>query len=197
MKKLFLTLALMLVLTSCNQEAAKEEKPAEENAVVAENQDNKEAEAAEEGTESEFIAGLDKTMITEGELEVAKAIDGEFIDNFIIFFNAETFEFTLKQRNDTDYNLVADKVKAHAYGEDADKTDWNAFVESLVAASKAYEGKEDTRQPIIKVLNPFYAKSALVLVKDGEVLYDFATEEPKGDAGSEGMALEDAAELVK
>lgn len=197
MKKLFLTLALMLVLTSCNQEAAKEEKPAEENAVVAENQDNKEAEAAEEGTESEFIAGLDKTMITEGELEVAKAIDGEFIDNFIIFFNAETFEFTLKQRNDTDYNLVADEVKAHAYGEDADKTDWNAFVESLVAASKAYEGKEDTRQPIIKVLNPFYAKSALVLVKDGEVLYDFATEEPKGDAGSEGMALEDAAELVK
>lgn len=197
MKKLFLTLALMLVLTSCNQEAAKEEKPAEENAVVAENQDNKEAEAAEEGTESEFIAGLDKTMITEGELEVAKAIDGEFIDNFIIFFNAETFEFTLKQRNDTDYNLVADEVKAHAYGEDADKTDWNAFVESLVAASKAYEGKEDTRQPIIKVLNPFYAKSALVLVKDGEVIYDFATEEPKGDAGSEGMALEDAAELVK
>ena len=193
MKKLFLTLALMLVLTSCNQEAAKEEKPAEENAVVAENQDNKEAE----GTESEFIAGLDKTMITEGELEVAKAIDGEFIDNFIIFFNAETFEFTLKQRNDTDYNLVADEVKAHAYGEDADKTDWNAFVESLLAASKAYEGKEDTRQPIIKVLNPFYAKSALVLVKDGEVLYDFATEEPKGDAGSEGMALEDAAELVK
>lgn len=197
MKKLFLTLALMLVLTSCNQEAAKEEKPAEENAVVVENQDNKEAEAAEEGTESEFIAGLDKTMITEGELEVAKAIDGEFIDNFIIFFNAETFEFTLKQRNDTDYNLVADEVKAHAYGEDADKTDWNAFVESLVAASKAYEGKEDTRQPIIKVLNPFYAKSALVLVKDGEVIYDFATEEPKGDAGSEGMALEDAAELVK
>ena len=197
MKKLFLTLALMLVLTSCNQEAAKEEKPAEENAVVAENQDNKEAQAAEEGTESEFIAGLDKTMITEGELEVAKAIDGEFIDNFIIFFNTETFEFTLKQRNDTDYNLVADEVKAHAYGEDADKTDWNAFVESLVAASKAYEGKEDTRQPIIKVLNPFYAKSALVLVKDGEVLYDFATEEPKGDAGSEGMALEDAAELVK
>ena len=197
MKKLFLTLALMLVLTSCNQEAAKEEKPAEENAVVAENQDNKEAEAAEEGTESEFIAVLDKTMITEGELEVAKAIDGEFIDNFIIFFNAETFEFTLKQRNDTDYNLVADEVKAHAYGEDADKTDWNAFVESLVAASKAYEGKEDTRQPIIKVLNPFYAKSALVLVKDGEVIYDFATEEPKGDAGSEGMALEDAAELVK
>lgn len=187
----------MLVLTSCNQEAAKEEKPAEENAVVVENQDNKEAEAAEEGTESEFIAGLDKTMITEGELEVAKAIDGEFIDNFIIFFNAETFEFTLKQRNDTDYNLVADEVKAHAYGEDADKTDWNAFVESLVAASKAYEGKEDTRQPIIKVLNPFYAKSALVLVKDGEVIYDFATEEPKGDAGSEGMALEDAAELVK
>ena len=197
MKKLFLTLALMLVLTSCNQEAAKEEKPAEEDAVVAENQEGIEAETAEEGTESEFIAGLDKTMITEGELDLAKEIDGEFFNNFIIFFNAETIEFTLKQRNDTDYNLVADEVKAHTYGEDADKTDWNAFVESLVAASKSYEGKEDTRQPIIKVLNPFYAKSALVLVKDGEVLYDFATEEPKGDAGSEGMALEDAAELVK
>lgn len=197
MKKLFLTLALMLVLTSCNQEAAKEEKPAEENAVVAENQEGTEAKEEDKAVESEFIAGIDKAMLTDGELELAKEIDGEFIDNFIIFFNTETFEFTLKQRNDTDYNLVADEVKAHTYGEDADKTEWNAFVESLVAASKSYEGKEDTRQPIIKVLNPFYAKSALVLVKDGEVLYDFATEEPKGDAGSEGMALEDAAELVK
>lgn len=197
MKKLFLTLALMLVLTSCNQEAAKEEKPAEENAVVAENQENKEVEVAEEGTESEFIAGLDKSLISEGELEVAKEIDSEFTGNFVIFFNAETCEFTLKQRNDTDYNLVADEVKAHTYGEDADKTDWNAFVESLVAASKTYEGKEDTRQPIIKVLNPFYAKNVLVVVKDGEVLYDFATEEPKGDAGREGMALEDSLDLVK
>lgn len=197
MKKLFLTLALMLVLTSCNQEAAKEEKPAEENAVVAENQEGAEAKEEEKGLESEFIAGIDKALISEGELEMAKEIDGEFIGNFIIFFNTETCEFTLKQRNDTDYNLVADEVKAHTYGEDADKTEWNALVESLVAASKSYEGKEDTRQPIIKVLNPFYAKSALVVVKDGEVLYDFATEEPKGDAGSEGMALEDAAELVK
>lgn len=197
MKKLFLTLALMLVLTSCNQEAAKEEKPAEENAVVAENQEAKEAKEEEKGLESEFIAGIDKALISEGELEMAKEIDGEFIGNFIIFFNTETCEFTLKQRNDTDYNVVADEVKAHTYGEDADKTEWNALVETLVAASKSYEGKDDTRQPVIKVLNPFYAKNVLVVVKDGEVLYDFATEDPKGDAGREGISLEDSLEFAK
>ena len=196
MKKLFLTLALMLVLTSCNQEAAKEEKPAEENAVVAENQEGTEAKE-EKGLESEFIAGIDKALISEGELEMAKEIDSEFIGNFIIFFNTETCEFTLKQRNDTDYNVVADEVKAHTYGEDADKTQWNALVESLVAASKSYEGKDDTRQPVIKVLNPFYAKNVLVVVKDGEVLYDFATEDPKGDAGREGISLEDSLEFAK
>lgn len=187
----------MLVLTSCNQEAAKEEKPAEENAVVAENQEAKEAKEEEKGLESEFIAGIDKALISEGELEMAKEIDGEFIGNFIIFFNTETCEFTLKQRNDTDYNVVADEVKAHTYGEDADKTEWNALVETLVAASKSYEGKDDTRQPVIKVLNPFYAKNVLVVVKDGEVLYDFATEDPKGDAGREGISLEDSLEFAK
>lgn len=198
MKKLFLTLALMVALTGCGQNTAKEEKPAEEPAVETEAQtDQGQEETSEEkgAEESEFIAGIDKDLVTDGELEVAKTIDQEFSENFIMFFNPESFQFTLKQKNEEGYNLVADEVKAHTYGEDADKTDWEGFVESLATAAKA-EG-EDTRQPVALVLNPFYAKSALLVVKDGEVLYDFATEEPKGDAGSEGMALEDVQELVK
>ncbi|MDO5028138.1 MAG: hypothetical protein Q4E36_02625 [Bacillota bacterium] len=198
MKKLFLTLALMLVLTSCNQSPAKEDPKAnEEVAATTENQEAA-AETEEKGaSESDFMASIDKSLISQGELDLAKEIDSAYVENFIIFLNTDAFEFTLKQRNSEDYNLVADAVKAHTYEESTDLADWDGFVESVVNASKAYEGKEETRQPIIKVLNPFYAKSALLVVKDGQVLYNFAEEAPKGDAGSEGMALDQVEELVK
>lgn len=197
MKKIFYLLTFALLLVGCNNATSNESSDGkdkkEEAAYVFESEDlkvskDKDGKAILEGN-TDALEKIDQSKLTDGEAAIYVIIDTKYKENFYNFFNSESFQFDLKQITGQ-YDLISNAVKAYSFGEKDFESDWEAFKNELIETSKVYENFDGARKPIIRVINPYNANMIVLVVEDGEVLYDFA-QNVFGDAGKEGFNVHD------